>query len=191
MRAAGLVVIVVVSAGCDAGAAPQPATPATATPMPSPASPREPATIAAAGTTSCGDVIGTVPAPGPDLTVIQDAVAVPAATGTSEPLQVSTDHDSGTGARLFAKNGLVVRRGAEVRLRILAPAVGRAWIGWGSPAVPGSEAVVDGCDGSGPWLAFAGGYWVRSPMCVPVGVRVGGGVEHRVDIAVAAPCPPR
>jgi hypothetical protein len=194
MRAMGLVVIVLVSAGCDAGPEAQPArttvpslTAAPAPSSPAAASPRRSADIAA-GTVSCADVIGAVPAPDPDLTVIGDAVAVPAATGSSRPLQVSADHDARTGAKLFAKTGLVVRRGAEVRLRVLAPAVGRAWIGWGSSGVPGRQAVVDGCDGSGAWIAFAGGYWVRSPMCVPLGIRVAGGAEHRVDIPVGTPC---
>jgi hypothetical protein len=190
VRAVRLVVIAVVLAGCDADTAPQPAH----TPAPAPrvtVAPTSPVTAsaAAAGAVSCADVIGTVPAPRPELTVIEDAVAVPAATGTSKPLQVSADNDAGTGAKLFTKNGLVVRRRAEVRLRVLEPAAGRAWIGWGSPGVPGPQAVVDGCDASGAWIAFAGGYWVRSPMCVPVGVRVAGGVEHRVSIAVGAPCP--
>jgi hypothetical protein len=187
LRAAALVGIALVLAGCDGGAKPPPARTSAPTP-PRAASPRLPADAAAGGTVPCADVIGTVAAPDPDLTVIEGAVAVPAATGRSAPLQVSADRDAATGAKLFAKNGLVVRRGAEVRLRVLAPAAGRAWIGWGSPAVPAPEAVVDGCDGSGAWIAFAGGYWVRSPMCVPVGVRVAGGAEHRVDIPVGAPC---
>ena len=188
-RAVGLVVIALVVSGCDAGAEPQPARTAAPTPSSPVASRRVPAEAAAGGTVSCADVIGTVSAPDPDLTVIGDAVAVPAATGRSGPLQVSADHDDGTGAKLCAKSGLVVRRGAEVRLRVLAPAAGRAWIGWGSPGVVGRHALVDGCDGSGAWIAFAGGYWVRSPMCVPVGIRVAGGVEQRVNIPVGAPCP--
>jgi hypothetical protein len=188
-RAVGLVVIALVVSGCDAGAETQPARTAAPTPSSPVASPRVPVEAAASGTVPCSDVIGAVPAPDPDLTVIGDAVALPAANGRSGPLQVSADHDAGTGAKLFAKNGLVVRRGAKVQLRVLAPAAGRAWIGWGSPGVVGRQAVVDGCAGSGAWIAFAGGYWVRSPMCVPVGVRVAGGAEHRVDIPVGAPCP--
>lgn len=180
VRVVGLVVIATVVAGCDASAAPQP-TPTGSAPVT--------ATTPAAGAVPCDDVIGTVPVPTPDLTVIEDAVAVPAAARIPEPLQVSAHREAGIGALLFAKNGLVVRRGAEVRLRVLEPAVGRAWIGWGSPGVPGSQAVVDGCEAPGPWIAFAGGYWVRRPMCVPVGVRVAGGVEHRVDVAVGVPCP--
>ena len=189
MRIGGLVVIALVLAGCDAGAEPRPAPNAPTSSAPVAATPRPPADAAASGTVPCADVIGAVSAPGPDLTVIADAVAVPAATGRSGPLQVSADHDAGTGAKLFAKNGLVVRRGAKVQLRILEPAAGRAWIGWGSPGVVGRQAVVDGCDGSGAWIAFAGGYWVRSPMCVPVGIRVAGGAEQRVNIPVGAPCP--
>jgi hypothetical protein len=140
--------------------------------------------ISAPGTVPCEDVIGTVAAPDPDLTVIDAAVALPAPA----PLQASPVTIT-FGAALFAKSGLVVRRRARVSLRVLAPAAGRAWIGWGSPANPGQQAVVDGCDSAGAWLAFASGFWVRKPMCVPVGVQVARGVEHRVEIAVGTPCP--
>jgi hypothetical protein len=171
--------MVIVIAGCDSGAGPQPA------PPPSPA---VTATTAPAGTVPCTDVIGTVPAPDPDLTVIEDAVALPAAARMPVPLQASAQTIE-FGAALFAKNGLVVRRRAQVHLRVLEPAAGRAWIGWGSPGELGPQAVVDGCDSAGAWMAFAGGYWVRTPLCVPVGVRVAGSVERRVDIAVGRACP--
>ena len=173
VRALGLIVIAM--AGCDSEAPP---------PAPSPAV----TASAASGTVPCSDVIGTVPTPDPGLTVIDDAVALPAAAGMPAPLQVSADRTE-TGSVLFAKTGLLVRRRAQVRLRVLPPAAGRAWIGWGSPAEPGPQALVDGCDSADAWMAFAGGYWVRTPMCVPVGVRVGRGVEHQVDIGVGKPCP--
>ena len=38
------------------------------------------------------------------------------------------------------------------------------------------------------WLGFAGGYWVRSPACVPVLVRAGG-QTRQVHIGIGAPCP--
>jgi hypothetical protein len=173
VRAHGLLLIVILIAGCDSGSAVQPVVTGS---------------TAVAGAVPCADVIGTVPAPEPDLTVIEDAVALPAAARIPKPLQVSSSSGTAVGPALFAKNGLVVRRGAEVRLRVLEPAAGRAWIGWGSPGEPGPQAVVDGCDAADAWMAFAGGYWVRAPMCVPVGVRVGDGIEHRVDIAVGRRC---
>lgn len=147
------------------------------------------ATIPAAGTVSCGDVIGSVPAPELGLTVVDDAVAVPAAGRMPGPLQVSADRGTEVGTALFAKAGLEVRQGTRVRLRVLEPAAGRAWIGWGSPAAPGPTVIVDGCRGTDTWIAFAGGYWVRTPMCVPIGVRVADGAEHRLRVAVGAACP--
>lgn len=136
----------------------------------------------------CDTAIGSARRPEGDLTVVLDAVAVPAARADSPALGANPTSGEGE-ARLFTKRGLVVRRGSAVRLGVPEPAAGRLWIGWGTPGVPGSTARVDGCDASEEWLAFAGGYWVREPGCFPLRISLPDGREQQVLIGVGAPCP--
>src|SRR5207244_2529360 len=94
------------------------------------------------------------------------------------------------GARLFAKNGLLIRAGASFDLVVPSGWEDRFAIGWGSPPTRATHVVVSGCDAGGvgiKWLAFAGGYWVRRAACVPLIVQT----THKsrtVHIGVGAPC---
>ena len=40
----------------------------------------------------------------------------------------------------------------------------------------------------GKWLAYAGGYWIDHPACVPIIVRTGG-KQQTVHIGIGTPCP--
>jgi hypothetical protein len=150
------------AAGCDA-------TPRT--PVPAEPSPDGPGAVA------CAHVIDRPASPRADLEVVLDAVALP--TGVLEPVA------SGEPGWLFAKRGLLVRAGVAVRVEVAAEAAGRARIGWGSPAEAGPVARVPACGGSG-WIAFAGGYTVDAPACVPLTVQARGRTASvRVGVGVA------
>lgn len=95
--------------------------------------------------------------------------------------------DGGTG--LFAKQGLLVRRGEMVELIVPEELRGRFWLEWGGLRTPSDHVVVDRCDGNDEWVVFVGGYFVRRAACLPVMVRVRGGEPRQVHIGVGAPCP--
>ncbi|MFD0971657.1 hypothetical protein [Plantactinospora endophytica] len=150
---------------------------------------------AGAGTTiSCAHVIDRSEAPPEGWTVLADAVALtpdrlqPSSTGGSDP------------ARLFAKTGLLVRADARVDLIVPATSAGRPWIGWGSPARPARTLHFPGCAAESGWLAFAGGFWVDAPACVPLTIRSTGReqqsrpeeltpIEEVARIEVGVDCP--
>jgi hypothetical protein len=96
----------------------------------------------------------------------------------------------GTGAlRLFAKTGLVIRPGTEFELIVPARFTSRLSIGWGNPGTPSHRVVVDNClNPGGGWLAYAGGYWIDHPACVPIIVRAGS-EQQLVHIGVGRACP--
>ncbi|GAB2567034.1 hypothetical protein Aab01nite_45470 [Paractinoplanes abujensis] len=135
-----------------------------------------PSAPAGPGVVDCGHDIGGRP-PGAGSRLILDAVVLPTAR-----LQVS---DSGDG-RLFAKAGLLVRAGTAVELTV-DPAAADTTIGWGSPGPEGTTIRVPACPDAVGWLAFAGGYHVPRPMCVPLIVRVNGR-EQRAEVRVGADC---
>jgi hypothetical protein len=147
----------------------------TADPPPAPAVSASPAP----GSVDCAHVIGGVDAPSEGAQVILDAVSLPS--------RVLEPQDSGEPGRLFAKQGLVVRAGTAVELTVAPAAVGKATIGWGSPGPQGTTIRVPACQGAHAWLAFAGGYTVREPLCVPLIVRVNGREEH-ASVSVGAEC---
>ena len=90
-------------------------------------------------------------------------------------------------ARWWSKQGLVIKAGSTFTLAVPDAWQGRLAIGWGSPAQPSEEVTVSGCDSGGRWLAYAGGYWVSEPACVPLVVE--SGRRHKtVHIGVGAPC---
>jgi hypothetical protein len=128
---------------------------------------------------SCDHVIGWEPPP-PTFEVILEAVALP----TRAVLQA---HETNEPGWLFAKQGLVVRADTVVDLVVPAEVAGHLRIGWGSPGPEGTSIRVPGCASGGQWVAFAGGYTVDAPACVPLIVR-SGGREARVRIAVGARC---
>ncbi|MBL7258294.1 hypothetical protein [Paractinoplanes lichenicola] len=125
----------------------------------------------------CAHDIGGRP-PDDDFRLILDAVALPTAQ-----LQAS---DSGEPGRLFAKTGLLVRAGTAVELTV-DPSARGVTIGWGSPGPEGTTIRVPACPNVNGWLAFAGGYHVPQPMCVPLIVRANGS-EQRAEVRVGADC---
>jgi hypothetical protein len=132
-------------------------------------------------------------APSAAEVVVFDRVAVP--RGGPRGLTPYT----GRPARLkfFLKAGLLARRngtplgpspGAVEPVEISIPPAwrDRAAIGWGDAGVS-STVRVGGCRSTTPWIVFTGGYYVRSPACVPVIVRVGAR-SRRIRVAVGRAC---
>jgi hypothetical protein len=128
----------------------------------------------------CADAIDHQP-PRRGLEAVLDAVALP----TGLVLQANESSERGW---LFAKQGLVVRADTVVDLEVPAAAAAHVRIGWGSPGPQGQRLRVPGCRSESGWLAFAGGYTVDTPRCVPLMVR-SGGREVLVRIGVGVPCP--
>ncbi|GID29576.1 hypothetical protein [Paractinoplanes brasiliensis] len=94
--------------------------------------------------------------------------------------------ESGEPGRLFAKAGLLVRAGTPVELTV-DPSARGVTIGWGSPGPEVTTISVPACPDAKGWLAFAGGYHVPEPMCVPLIVRANGR-EARARVRVGADC---
>ena len=128
--------------------------------------------------------------PAPDLEVIFGAVALPTTT-TASALQTAPSGKSDPALRLFAKTGLVVKRGETIELEVPENVRSQLAIGWGgAPSTP-TWLVRISCprtaEQSG-WFAYAGGYWLHKPACLPLIVRVG----HRaqvVHLGLGTPCP--
>lgn len=145
----------------------------------------------------CQDVVGSDASPPPGFTVILGRVALP----TGLTLQAVPSGDSDPAARLFAKVGLVVRRGASFDLLVAPGWQGRVTFGWGSPARRTDHLRVPGCRPTGAidqpsyrpgdaWLVYAGGFWLPRPACVSVSVRAATSARS-ARIGVGAPCPRR
>ena len=142
----------------------------------------------------CQDVIGSEAAPPSDSSIILGGVALP----TGRALQANPDSDPH--ATLFAKDGLLIRRGASFDLIVPEPWRGRLTVSWGSLAKPTNHLRVPGCRPtqkvpssnrwvlSDDWLVYAGGYSVSQPACVSLVVRAGQ-TEQTVRIGVGASCP--
>ena len=140
---------------------------------------------------ACQDVVGSNPLPVSGDSVILDRVALP----TARALQANRTGDPG--GRLFAKDGLLIRRGASFDLIVPDEWRGRLTINWGSPGKATHHLRVPGCRPTGtvnpvneqdPWLAYAGGYTVSRPACVSLVVKAGQS-EQTVRIGVGAACP--
>jgi hypothetical protein len=143
----------------------------------------------------CEDVIASAPAPPSDSSIILDGVALP----TGRPLQANVSGGSDPHAKLFAKDGLFIRRGAAFDLLVADQWRGRLAVGWGSPDNPTTHFRVPGCrptqrmpsssrwDLSDEWLVYPGGYSVSEAACVSV-LRAGQ-TEQSVQIGVGASCP--
>jgi len=123
------------------------------------------------------------------LQVVLGVVALPVSPGYPA-LQTSLSGDGSGAPRLFAKTGLVIRPGTTFELIVPAPFTNRLSIGWGLPGMPSHGVVVNNCPnrGGGGWLAYAGGYWIDHPACVPIIVRAGG-QQQTVHIGIGTPCP--
>ena len=176
-------VLALAVAGCSPDPVPAPP------PAPSALTPSAPALATSApaassvspapGTVDCAHVIGGEEAPSDGAQVVLDAVSLPS--------RVLEPHDAGEPGWLFAKQGLVIRAGTAVELTIDPSVADRATIGWGSPGPQGTTIRVPACQGAHRWLAFAGGYTVREPLCIPLIVRANGR-EQRASISVGTRC---
>jgi hypothetical protein len=142
----------------------------------------------------CQDVIGSVPAPPLSSSVVLDRVALP----TGQALQANAQ-PGGPGA-FFAKDGLLIRRGAAFDIVVPDSWRGRLTVTWGSLAKPTSHLRIPGCrptermpasgrwDAGDAWLAYPGGYWVSKRACVSVVIE-SGQAQQPVAIGVGASCP--
>lgn len=126
------------------------------------------------------------------MRVVLGVVALPASPRMRRALQTSSSTLPVPAARLFAKWGLVIRRGAQFRLIVPDRLRDRLSIGWGNAGEGhrGTTIVVDGCTGprDAKWLAYAGGYYVRDPLCAPL-IVAADGHRQRVRIGVGKACP--
>ena len=143
----------------------------------------------AAAASICDQVIDETDMPAEATAVVLGAVALPASPAMPEALQATRVTTAQTGVAYFAKWGLQVRRDTHVELSVPPGDAGRLWIGWGNAAEPSDQVVVDRCPGSQPWVAFVGGYWVRTPGCFDLLISVNGSRQQSVPIGIGAPCP--
>jgi hypothetical protein len=125
--------------------------------------------------------------------VVFDRVAIP--RGRSTGLAPYTGRPDRL--KYWMKTGLLVRRhgtplgptpGAikPVEITVAREWRDRAAIGWGNAGVSPTVRI-GGCRSTTEWVAFTGGYYVRSPACVPLIVRMGGR-SQRIRVAVGRPC---
>jgi hypothetical protein len=144
----------------------------------------------------CQDVIASEVAPPTGSSIVLDAVALP----TGRALQANRSSGSDPNEKLFAKDGLFIRRGASFDLVVPAAWRGRLEVGWGSLSKPTSRLHIPGCRPtqrmpsssrwalSDDWLVYPGGYSVSRAACVSLIVRAGQ-TEQTVQIGVGASCP--
>jgi hypothetical protein len=149
------------------------------------------ARYASARVLPCRETIGNQ-VPERAMTVVLGVVALPASPRMHRALQTARTYSQDPATRLFAKWGLVVRAGAEFRLIVPLELRRRVSIGWGNAGEGhvGTTIVVHGCRGQrrDRWLDFAGGYWVRRPVCAPLIVAADGRLR-RVPIGIGTACP--
>jgi hypothetical protein len=137
----------------------------------------------------CADYIGTDP-PATSLQVVLGVVGLPTSMAADSALQTALTGDHSL-PRLFAKTGLLVRRGTDFQILVPSGSGGRLGIGWGSAATPSKAVVVSDCSAAGMhghWMHFAGGYWLDHPACVALQVRTAQKSET-VHIGLGTPCP--
>jgi hypothetical protein len=147
--------------------------------------PASSAAPAAESALECDSSIGSSAGVAP-LRVVLGVVAVPASPG-SAALQTARSGDGPL--RLFAKTALLIRPGTTFELIVPGRFTSRLSIGWGSPGTPSHQVLVSNCAGTGGgWLAYAGGYWIDHPACVPIIVRADG-KQQQVNIGVGTACP--
>lgn len=138
----------------------------------------------------CREVIGTGQ-PVSGMHVVLGVVALPASPWMRRALQTARSGLPDPRARLFAKEGLVIRAGARLRLIVAQRLRDRLSIGWGNAGEGhrGSTIAVDACSGprGARWLGYAGGYFVRDPMCAPLIVDANG-QRQQVQIGIGKAC---
>lgn len=140
----------------------------------------------------CSQDIGVMRPGSSGLHTVLGVVALPTAPRYGA-LQTSRTGMHGR-LRLFAKTGLLVKPHTRFKLRVPVGLRRRMAISWGNAGdpPPRSRFVVEDCAGSGAtssrWLAYAGGYYVSRPACVPLDV-LANGRRRRVRLGLGTPCP--
>jgi hypothetical protein len=138
----------------------------------------------------CQELIGTGP-PVNGMHVVLGVVALPASPWTRRALQTARSGLRDPRARLFAKQGLVIRAGARFRLIVQGRLRDRLSIGWGNAGEGhrGTTIAVAACSGprGAKWLAYAGGYFVRDPVCATL-IVAANGRQQRVQIGIGKAC---
>jgi hypothetical protein len=138
-------------------------------------------------TLRCNDYIAVEP-PTSGMRIVDRVVGLPASPRLAA-LQTARTGSAGHALRLFAKWGLRVRTGATFTLVVPRRFARVARIGWGPNIVPTRTLTVRSCRaGHARWLAYAGGYFVRHTMCLPLAVRTRG-ERVVVHIGVGVGCP--
>jgi hypothetical protein len=152
-----------------------------------PGKPTSSAAPAGGSALACGNYVDAN-ASAASLQVVLGVVALPASP-RYPALGTSLSGEGNKALRLFAKTGLVIKPGTTFELIVPAPFTRRLSIGWGLPGTPSHRLVVNSCPNpGGKWLAYAGGYWIDHPACVPIIVRAGS-KQQTVHIGIGTPCP--
>ena len=122
-------------------------------------------------------------------TVVAQRVALPVRALQAPP----PSERAGPNAWFFAKDGLVVRSGTTFELVVPEGWRGRFALSWGQAPLT-HHLRVEPCGPKRPqsfignWQAFAGGYYVPEPACVPLIVRTPK-KDYRVKVGVGVACP--
>ena len=139
----------------------------------------------------CTESIGTQP-PERDMRIVLGVVALPASPGLPRALQTARSGARDPAARLFAKWGLTIRPGARLRLIVPTQLRSRLSISWGNAGEGhrGTTIVVNRCPGpaGAKWLSYAGGYFVRDPICATL-IVAADRQRRRIQIGIGTPCP--
>jgi hypothetical protein len=130
---------------------------------------------------------GSTRQPEDDLTVVLDAVALPASPRYLTALQAAVQPGNDPAGRLFAKTGIRYRAGNAAEIIVPEELRDRLSIGWEMGR--SWHIVVPPCpERTGEWLGAPGGYWFADPLCATLIVR-SQGQEQRVEIGLGTPCP--
>ena len=121
-----------------------------------------------------------------DLTVVLDAVALPASPRYRTALQASEEPGNDAAGRLFAKTGIRYKAGKGAEIIVPEELRDRLSLNWQSGRT--WRIVVPPCpDRTGEWLGEPGGYWFADPLCATLIVR-SQGQEERIKIGLGTPC---
>ena len=121
------------------------------------------------------------------MEVVDGVVALPVSPRLPA-LQTELSGLANPRVRLFAKWGLWIRTGKAATLAVPARMAGKAAIGWASNPPARSLSVAPCESGTTGWISFAGGYWVKDPLCLPLVVTAHGSTRT-VLIGVGTACP--
>jgi hypothetical protein len=118
----------------------------------------------------CSDQIGWPRAPSAGYSVVLGKVALP----TGKALGAVRLHPSNPKSKYWAKQGLLVKPRTSFELIVPSAWASRLTIQWGNPGTPTTHLRVTGCrskKAGAHWLAFAGGFTLSKPACVPLIVK--------------------